>query len=140
MNVSMINRLREQILSELENIEWIAEIHDWIPKKFWWFPSIFFTFDRIESNVSDSNHHERIYYFTINLFQETTTLWNIQSEKNLCELLDNVINGFDRSDLWWLANYIEAVWWNIQAVETDNWPALHWIILLWIHIPFTLSM
>jgi hypothetical protein len=75
MNISMINRLREQILSELENIEWIAEIHDWIPKKFWWFPSIFFTFDRIESNVSDSNHHERVYYFTINLFQETTTLW-----------------------------------------------------------------
>ena len=66
MNISMINQLREQILSELENIEWIAEIHDWIPKKFWWFPSIFFTFDRIESNESDSNHHERVYYFTIN--------------------------------------------------------------------------
>ena len=105
----MINRLREQILSELENIEWIAEIHDWIPKKFWWFPSIFFTFDRIESNVSDSNHHERVYYFQINIFQETTTLWNIQSEKNLCDLLDNVIDCFDKSMLNYLCHFINAI-------------------------------
>ena len=136
----MINQLRTQILSELENIEWIAEIHDWIPKKFWGFPSIFFTFDRIEANVSDSNHHDRTYYFQINIFQETTTLWNIQSEKNLAEILDKVIDTFDRSDLDWLATYIEAVWGNINAVETDNWPALHWIVLLGIHIPFTLSI
>ena len=136
----MINQLRIQILSELENIEWIAEIHDWIPKKFWGFPSIFFTFDRIESNVSDSNHHDRTYYFQINIFQETTTLWNIQSERNLSEVLDRIIDTFDRSDLDWLAIYIEAVWGNINAVETDNWPALHWIVLLGIHIPFTLSI
>lgn len=136
----MINELRNQIYNELSLISWIAEISDGIPKKFWWFPSVYFTFDRIESSVSDSNHHERIYYFTINVFQETTTLWNIVSEKNLCDLLDWVIDKFDRSDLDWLANYIEAVWWNIQPVETDNWPALHALVVLGIHIPFTLSM
>ena len=140
MNIQMINNLREKILSELNSLNWIAEVIDGIPAKFWWFPSIYFIFDRIESSVSDSNHHERIYYFRINIFQETTTLWNIQSEKNLCNLLDSVIDCFDRSDLDWLANYIEAVWWNIQPVETDNWPALHWIVLLGIHIPFTLSI
>jgi len=136
----MINELRNQIYNELSSINSVAEIFDGIPKKFWWFPSIYFIFDRIESSVSDSNHHERIYYFTINIFQETTTLWNIQSEKNLCTILDSVIDTFDRSDLDWLANYIEAVWWNIQAVETDNWPALHALVVLGIHIPFTLSM
>ena len=130
----MINELREKIWSELNTLSWIAEVVDWIPVKFWWFPSIYFVFDRIESSVSDSNHHERVYYFRINIFQETTTLWNIQSEKNLCSLLDSVIDCFDRSDLDWLANYIEAVWWNIQPVETDNWPALHWIVLLGIHM------
>ena len=133
MNIYMINELREKIWSELNTLSWIAEVIDWIPVKFWWFPSIYFVFDRIESGVSDSNHHERVYYFRINIFQETTTLWNIQSEKNLCSLLDSVIDCFDRSDLDWLANYIEAVWWNIQPVETDNWPALHWIVLLGIH-------
>ena len=93
----------------------------------------FYWIYKIESIVSDSNYHERVYYFTINIFQETTTLWNVVSEKNLCNLLDSVIDTFDRSDLDWLANYIEAVWGNIQAVETDNWPALHWIVLLGIH-------
>ena len=136
----MINELRNQIYNELDNIEDIAEISDWIPTKFWWFPSIYFTFDRIESSSLDSNHHERLYYFQINVFQETTTLWNIESEKNLCDLLDNIIDSFDRSDLDWLALWIDAVWGNIQAVETDNWPALHWIVLLAIHIPFTLSL
>ena len=135
----MINELREKIWSELNTLSWIAEVIDWIPVKFWWFPSIYFVFDRIESSVSDSNHHERVYYFRINIFQETTTLWNIQSEKNLCGLLDSVIDCFDRSDLDWLANYIEAVWWNIQPVETDNWPALHWIVLLGIHTFFNLN-
>ncbi len=138
MNIYMINELREKIWSELNTLSWIAEVIDWIPVKFWWFPSIYFVFDRIESSVSDSNHHERIYYFRINIFQETTTLWNVVSEKNLCNILDNVIDTFDRSDLDWLANYIEAVWGNIQAVETDNWPALHGIVLLGIHIPFSL--
>jgi hypothetical protein len=133
VNIYMINELREKIWSELNTLSWIAEVIDWIPVKFWWFPSIYFVFDRIESSVSDSNHHERVYYFRINIFQETTTLWNVQSEKNLCNLLDSVIDCFDRSDLDWLANYIEAVWWNIQPVETDNWPALHWIVLLGIH-------
>ena len=136
----MINELRDNILLELKNIDWVAEVFDWIPQKFWGFPSIFFTFDRIESNVSDSNHHDRTYYFQINIFQETTTLWNIQSERNLSEVLDRIIDTFDRSDLDWLATYIEAVWGNINAVETDNWPALHWIVLLGIHIPFTLSI
>ena len=138
MNIYMINELREKIWSQLNTLSWIAEVIDWIPVKFWWFPSIYFVFDRIESSVSDSNHHERVYYFRINIFQETTTLWNIQSEKNLCSLLDLVIDCFDRSDLDWLANYIEAVWWNIQPVETDNWPALHWIVLLGIHTFFNL--
>ena len=136
----MINELREKINNELNALPNIAEVFDWIPQKFWGFPSIYFVFDRIESTVSDSNHHERVYYFTINIFQETTTLGNRASEKILCEVLDNVINTFDRSDLDWLATYIEAVGWNIQAVETDVWPALHWIILLGIHIPFTLSL
>ena len=136
----MINELRDNILLELKNIDWVAEVFDWIPQMFWGFPSIFFTFDRIESNVSDSNHHDRTYYFQINIFQETTTLWNIQSERNLSEVLDRIIDTFDRSDLDWLATYIEAVWGNINAVETDNWPALHWIVLLGIHIPFTLSI
>ena len=136
----MINQLREKIKSELENISWIAEIYDWIPTKFWWFPSIYFRFDRIESSNLDSNHHERLYYFQINVFQETTTLWNIVSEKNLCEVLDSIIDSFDRSDLDWLALGIDAVWGNIQPVETDVWPALHWIVLLAIHIPFTLSL
>ena len=80
------------------------------------------------------------YNLILDVFQETTTLWNIESEKNLCDLLDNIIDCFDRSDLNWLALWIDAVWGNIQAVETDNWPALHWIVLLAIHIPFTLSL
>ena len=49
-----------------------------------------------------------------------------------------MIDTFDRSDLDWLANYIEAVWGNIQAVETDNWPALHWIVLLGIQTFYSL--
>ena len=53
----MINELREKIWSELNTLSWIAEVIDWIPVKFWWFPSIYFVFDRIESSVSDSNHH-----------------------------------------------------------------------------------
>jgi hypothetical protein len=32
----MINELRDSILLELKNINWVAEIFDWIPKKFWW--------------------------------------------------------------------------------------------------------
>ena len=133
----MINELRDSILLELKSIDWVAEIFDWIPKKFWWFPSIYFTFDRVESKSLDSHKLDRTYYFTINVFQETTTQWNIKSERNLSNILDNIINTFDRTDLWWLAMYIEEVWGNIQPVETDNWPALHAIVVLAIHTVFS---
>ena len=99
--------------------------------------SIYFTFDRVESKSLDSHKLDRTYYFTINVFQETTTQWNIKSERNLCNILDYVINTFDSSDLWWLAMYIEEVWGNIQPVETDNWPALHAIVVLAIHTVFS---
>ena len=133
----MINELRDSILLELKNINWVAEIFDWIPKKIWWFPSIYFTFDKVESSSLDSHKLDRTYYFTINVFQETTTQWNIQSERNLCNILDAIINTFDSTDLWWLAIYIEEVWGNIQPVETDNWPALHAIVVLAIHTVFS---
>ena len=133
----MINELRDSILLELKSIDWVAEIFDWIPKKFWWFPSIYFTFDKVESSSLDSHKLDRTYYFSINVFQETTTQWNIQSERNLCNILDSIINVFDSTDLWWLAMYIEEVWWNIQPVETDNWPALHAIVVLAIHTVFS---
>ena len=140
MNMLMINTLRESIYNELNAVHNIAEVFDGIPQKFWGFPSIYFVFDRIESTVSDSNHHERIYYFQINVFQETTTLWNVQSEKILCEVIDEIIDRFDRAQLHEDITYIEAVWGNIQAVETDNGPAFHGMILLGIHVPFTLSL
>jgi hypothetical protein len=78
----MINQLREKIYQELITLTNIAEVFDWIPQKLWWFPSIYFSFDRIESSSLSSNHNERIYYFTLNIFQELTTLWNNESEKN----------------------------------------------------------
>ena len=135
----MINELRTNILEELHWIENIAEIHDWIPEKFNGFPSLFFNFDRIESVVLDSNHHERVYYFTINIFQETTTLSSIVSEKSLCDLLYQVITLFDRTDLHGLAVKIDVVWWNISAVETESWPALHAVVVLGIHTCFDLN-
>ena len=138
MNILMINELREKILSELNSLDWIAEVIDWIPEKFNGFPSLFFNFDRIESQVLDSNHHERIYYFTINIFQETTTLSSTLAERNLCNLLDEVISVFDRSDFHGLAIKVDAVGGNISAVETEIWPALHASIVLWIHTGFLL--
>lgn len=96
----MINTLREWILFELNKIEGVAEVYDSVPKKLNWFPSIYFTFDRIESSVSDSTHNDRIYYFQINLFQEITTLGYRESELKICELLNDIIDRFDNSDLW----------------------------------------
>lgn len=136
-NILMINELRDSILIELKGLDSVAEIYDWIPKKFWGFPSIYFTFDRIESNSLDSHTLDRTYYFTINVFQETTTNGNIQSERNLSDLLDDIINIFDESDLGGLAMYIEEVGGNIQPVETDNWPALHAIVVLAIHTAYS---
>jgi len=136
----MINELRAKILSELQQIEWVAEIFDGIPKKFGGFPSIFFNFDRVESQNLDSNHNQRQYFFQINIFQETTTLGNRQSEMNLCDILDQVLDKFDHSDLDGLALKIDAVGWDIQSVETESGPTLHAIILLAIHTDFILSM
>lgn len=116
----MINQLRAEILSELQQIENIAEIHDGIPKKFGGFPSIFFNFDRVESQNLDSNHNQRQYYFQVNIFQETTTLGSNKAEKNLCDLLDNVLDRFDRSDLGGMALKIDAVGGDIQSVETES--------------------
>ena len=135
----MINELRTNILEELGKIENVAEIYDWIPEKFNGFPSAFFNFDRIESQVLDSNHHERVYYFTINIFQETTALSSTVAEKSLCDLLDEVITAFDRTDLHGLAVKIDAVGGNISAVETESWPALHATIVLGIHTSFCLN-
>jgi len=135
----MINQLREKIYQELITLTNIAEVFDWIPQKLWWFPSIYFSFDRVESSFLSSNHNERIYYFTLNIFQELTTLWNNESEKILCWVLDEIIDRFDRSDLDGLASFIEAVGWNIDAVETDVWPALHGISVLRIHVQFSLK-
>ena len=134
----MINELRTSILADLQTVDNLAEIYDWIPEKFNGFPSLFFNFDRIESQVLDSNHHERIYYFTINIFQETTTLSSTLAERNLCNLLDQVISVFDRSDFHGLAIKVDAVGGNISAVETEIWPALHASIVLWIHTGFLL--
>nr|DAN78535.1 MAG TPA: hypothetical protein [Caudoviricetes sp.] len=53
----------------------------------------------MESQNLDSNHNQRQYYFQINIFQETTTLGSRQSELNLCDILDKVLERFDRSDL-----------------------------------------
>ena len=136
----MINELRAKILLELQKIEWVAGIFDGIPKKFGGFPSIFFNFDRVESQNLDSNHHQRQYFFQINIFQETTTLGNRQSELNLCDILDEVIERFDRSDLDGLALKIDAVGGDIQSVETESWPTLHAIVLVAIHSDFSLWM
>jgi len=136
----MINELRAKILSELQQIEWVAEIFDGIPQKFNGFPSIFFNFDRVESQNLDSNHNQRQYYFQINIFQETTTLGSRQSELNLCDILDKVLERFDRSDLDWLALKIDAVGGDVQSVETESWPTLHAIVLLAIHTDFSLWM
>lgn len=136
----MINKLRTKILLELQKIEWVAEIFDGIPKKFGGFPSIFFNFDRVESQSLDSNHNQRQYYFQINIFQEITTLGNRQSELNLCDILDQVLDKFDCSDLGGLALKIDAVGGDIQSVETESWPTLHAIIVLGIHTDFTLSI
>lgn len=116
----MINQLRAEILSELQQIENIAEIHDGIPKKFGGFPSIFFNFDRVESQNLDTNHNQRQYYFQVNIFQEITTLGSKEAEKNLCDLLDNVLDCFDRSDLGGMALKIDAVGGDIQSVETES--------------------
>ena len=135
----MINELRVSILSKLESIENIAEVFDGIPTFFTWFPSIFFNFDRVESSVLDSNHHERIYYFSINIFQEVSSLSVKEWEKNLCDILDEVIGVFDRSDLDWLALKIDAVGGNINSVEIESWPALHAVVVLGIHSDFRLN-
>jgi hypothetical protein len=42
------------------------------------------------------------------------------SEKSLCDLLDEVITVFDRTDLHGLAVKIDAVGGNISAVETES--------------------
>ena len=134
----MINQLRASILSKLQEIENIAEVYDGIPSSFTWFPSIFFNFDRVESSVLDSNHHERVYYFSINIFQEVSTLWVEEGEKNICDILDEIISVFDRTDLDWLALKIDAVGGNIDSVEIESWPALHTAIVLGIHSDFRL--
>ena len=134
----MINTLRQEILSELQNIDSISEVFDWIPQKLKSFPSVFFNFDRVESSNLDSNHNERIYFFQINILQETKILWNNNAEKNICDIIDEIIDTFDRSDLNWNALYIDAVGWNIDSVETESWPSFHAIIVLWIHTPFTI--
>jgi len=135
----MINELRASILSKLEEIENIAEVYDGIPSSFTGFPSIFFNFDRVESSVLDSNHHERIYYFIINIFQEVSTLSVKEGEKNLCDILDEIISIFDRSDLDELALKIDAVGGNINSVEIESWPALHAVVVLGIHSDFRLN-
>jgi hypothetical protein len=61
-----------------------------------------------------------VYYFTINIFQETTTLSSILAERNLCYLLDQIISVFDRSDFHGLAIKVDAVGGNISAVETES--------------------
>nr|DAX27605.1 MAG TPA: hypothetical protein [Caudoviricetes sp.] len=63
----------------------------------------------MESQNLDSNHNQRQYFFQINIFQETTTLGNRQSEMNLCDILDQVLDKFDHSDLDGLALKIDAV-------------------------------
>ena len=133
----MINELRDDILLQLQGISWIAEVHAWIPKKLWGFPSVFFTFDRVESNTLDSHTLDRTYYFTINIIQETTTLGNIQSERNLSDIVDAIIDDFDSWDLWPYAVYLEEVGGNIQPIETDNWPALYAIVVLAIHTAYS---
>ena len=139
MNVLMINELREKIYDKLSTLISVAEVFDWVPKRLWWFPSIYFSFDRVESSSLSNHHNERVYYFQINIFQEVSTLWVNISEKNLCSVLDEVIELFDWSYLDWLASLIDAVWGNIEPVETDVWAALHAIVLLWIHVPFELG-
>ena len=134
----MINQLREKIFQELQQVEWVAVVYDGIPEKFTGFPTIFFSFDRVEGEVLDSNHHERVYYFQINLFQESSTFWLEVSEKNLGELLDDVIDRFDRCDLWAMVMKIDAVWGKISSVQTECWPTLHAVVVLWIHIAFNL--
>ena len=74
----------------------------------------------MESQSLDSNHNQRQYYFQINIFQETTTLGNRQSELNLCDILDQVLGKFDCSDLGGLALKIDAVGGDIQSVETES--------------------
>lgn len=134
----MINQLRDSILSELQKIDNVGELHKGIPKELTAFPSVFFNFDKVESTVMDSHHHERVYYFVINIFQETSKLGTQQAEMNLCDLIDSIIDLFDTSELDGLATMIEAVGGDIQSVETSHGPTLHGIITLAIHRPFSL--
>ena len=97
MILLMINELREKIYDKLNTLISVAEVFDWVPSNFWWFPSIYFSFDRVESSSLSNHHNERVYYFQINIFQEVSTLWVNISEKNLCSVLDEVIELFDWS-------------------------------------------
>ena len=71
--------------------------------------------------------------------KEVSALSVKEWEKNLCDILDNIISVFDRSDLDGLALKIDAVGGNIDSVEIESWPALHAVVVLGIHSDFRLN-
>lgn len=134
----MINILKTEIFKQLQTVEKIGRLYDHIPERFEAFPTVFLSFDRVESGNLDSNHHQRQYFFQIHLFQELTKLGRVEADRNLCALLEEVMDRFDRSDLGGLALKIDAVGGEIESVQTANWPALHGMLVLKIHADFRL--
>lgn len=132
----MINELRQEIKTLLSTIDSVAVVYDYIPEKIDWYPAILFNFDRVESSNQDTANNERIYTFQINILQELSQLSQKEAERNICHILNEVMNVFDRSELW---IRVEAVGGDIGQVSMESWPALIWMVLLGIHTIYNLS-
>ncbi len=132
----MIRELREQIKAKLSQLDSVAIVYDYIPEKIDGYPAILFNFDRVESSNQDSDNNERIYTFQINILQEVSQQSQQDAENTVCDILDQVINIFDKSDLW---IKVEAVGGDIGQVNMESWPALIWHIMLGIHEIYNLS-
>ena len=76
--------------------------------------------EEYKNKYADDIYIDEIYEQALVLLKDESTLSVKEGEKNLCDIIDEVIGVFDRSDLDGLALKIDAVGGSVSSVEIES--------------------
>ena len=96
--MSFINILGK-IKSKLQNIDSIQEVQDFPTNEFGGFPAAMATSTRLEADFQTTTENKRIYVFTVYIIQEVKSQSERKARQIVEEVVDDVIEDFDKDQL-----------------------------------------
>lgn len=132
----MIEQLRTAIKNKLDTLTgtWqpISVVYEYMTSRIDWYPCAMIDFNTLSWEHTDSCNNKRTYSFWIYILQETKLQTKEQGYRAVENIIVKIADAFDKDpQLWWLANNILAVWWDISEYNNgSDWEYIWWIVKL----------